>query len=162
MKWSGQIVSFLVAVAVAEAFVPPLRGLPTTTPTSTIALRVGGETIDAEVDYFYDDEDEIDPSQMKVSEIKGELDARKVDYSDCFEKTELEKRLLQARADPSKFQKTFGYEHEFHQGSPNNSGPIGMKSVETSFQGLTQNVHSTQRKKETFFGDDSGTVEVEV
>lgn len=35
---------------------------------------------------------------MKVSEIKAELDLRKVDYSDCFDKESLVERLEEARA----------------------------------------------------------------
>jgi hypothetical protein len=42
---------------------------------------------------------------MKVSEIKSELDLRKVNYKDCFDRESLERRLDEARAsgkaDPS-------------------------------------------------------------
>ncbi len=45
------------------------------------------------------------PGQMKISEIKSELDLRKVSYSDCFDRESLELRLNSARAsgkaDPS-------------------------------------------------------------
>ena len=45
------------------------------------------------------------PGQMKVSEIKSELDLRKVSYNDCFDRDSLESRLNDARssgkADPS-------------------------------------------------------------
>lgn len=45
------------------------------------------------------------PGQMKIAEIKSELDLRKVSYSDCFERESLESRLNEARAsgkaDPS-------------------------------------------------------------
>ena len=45
------------------------------------------------------------PGQMKISEIKSELDLRKVSYSDCFDRDSLETRLNDARAsgkaDPS-------------------------------------------------------------
>lgn len=45
------------------------------------------------------------PGQMKISEIKSELDLRKVDYKDCFDRESLERRLDEARAsgkaDPS-------------------------------------------------------------
>ncbi|CAB9524359.1 expressed unknown protein [Seminavis robusta] len=41
-----------------------------------------------------------DPSKMRVREIKDELDSWGVDYDDCFEKTDLVKRLEQARENP--------------------------------------------------------------
>jgi hypothetical protein len=45
------------------------------------------------------------PGQMKISEIKSELDLRAVSYSDCFDRESLETRLNEARctgkADPS-------------------------------------------------------------
>lgn len=45
------------------------------------------------------------PGQMKISEIKAELDMRKVSYTDCFDRDSLELRLNDARksgkADPS-------------------------------------------------------------
>ena len=45
------------------------------------------------------------PGQMKISEIKSELDLRGVSYSDCFDRESLELRLNEARctgkADPS-------------------------------------------------------------
>ena len=45
------------------------------------------------------------PGQMKLSEIKSELDLRAVPYSDCFDRESLELRLNEARctgkADPS-------------------------------------------------------------
>lgn len=53
-------------------------------------------------------EDDVDPpipGQMKISEIKSELDLRAVPYSDCFDRESLELRLNEARcsgkADPS-------------------------------------------------------------
>ena len=53
-------------------------------------------------------EDDVDPpvpGQMKLSEIKSELDLRAVPYSDCFDRESLEIRLNEARcsgkADPS-------------------------------------------------------------
>ena len=53
-------------------------------------------------------DDEVNPplpGQMKISEIKSELDLRAVSYSDCFDRESLELRLNEARctgkADPS-------------------------------------------------------------
>lgn len=52
-----------------------------------------------------DDEDDLEVGKMRVSEIKAELKLRQVDFSDCFDKESLSKRLLDARckgkADPT-------------------------------------------------------------
>uniref|UniRef100_A0A7S2A2U0 STI1 domain-containing protein n=1 Tax=Trieres chinensis TaxID=1514140 RepID=A0A7S2A2U0_TRICV len=52
-----------------------------------------------------DDEEDVEPGKMKVSEIKAELEMRGVRYADCFDRESLEGRLLEARstgrADPS-------------------------------------------------------------
>ncbi|KAL9186981.1 hypothetical protein ACHAXT_010701 [Thalassiosira profunda] len=52
-----------------------------------------------------DDVDPPLPGQMKISEIKSELDLRAVAYNDCFDREALEARLNEARAsgkaDPS-------------------------------------------------------------
>ncbi|CAJ1952502.1 unnamed protein product [Cylindrotheca closterium] len=45
-----------------------------------------------------EDDEEIEPGKMRVSEIKAELDLRVVDYSDCFDKDSLAKKLEEARA----------------------------------------------------------------
>ena len=45
-----------------------------------------------------DEEEEVEPGQMRVSEMKSELDLRGVDYSDCFDKESLTQRLIEARA----------------------------------------------------------------
>ena len=48
-----------------------------------------------------DDDDDIQqtlPGRMKISEIKSELDLRKVSYNDCFDRESLECRLNNARA----------------------------------------------------------------
>jgi hypothetical protein len=69
----------------------------TSTTTALSAIEIGT-----------DDDDDVDPSlpgQMKISEIKSELDLRKVNYNDCFDREALEIRLNEARcsgkADPS-------------------------------------------------------------
>ena len=53
-----------------------------------------------------DEEDEnVEPGKMRVSEIKGELELRGIGFDDCFDKESLVKRLEDARAtgkaDPS-------------------------------------------------------------
>lgn len=51
------------------------------------------------------DDDPPLPGQMKISEIKSELDLRKISHTDCFDRESLELRLIDARssgkADPS-------------------------------------------------------------
>ena len=52
-----------------------------------------------------DDVEPALPGEMKISEIKGELDLRMVSYTDCFDRQSLEIRLNDARSsgksDPS-------------------------------------------------------------
>ena len=52
-----------------------------------------------------DDVEPALPGEMKISEIKGELDLRKVSYDDCFDRQSLEIRLNDVRSsgksDPS-------------------------------------------------------------
>ena len=52
-----------------------------------------------------DDDDDLEVGKMRVSEIKAELKLRQVDFSDCFDKESLSKRLFDARckgkADPT-------------------------------------------------------------
>ena len=52
-----------------------------------------------------DEEEEVEPGKMRVSEIKSELSMRGVGFSDCFDKESLVERLEEARAtgkaDPS-------------------------------------------------------------
>jgi len=67
-----------------------------TQSTSLYAIEIGPTD---------DDVDPPLPGQMKISEIKSELDLRKVNFKDCFDRESLEKRLDEARAtgkaDPS-------------------------------------------------------------
>jgi hypothetical protein len=52
-----------------------------------------------------EDDEVVEPGKMRVSEIKAELDMRRVPYDDCFDKDSLALRLESARstgkADPS-------------------------------------------------------------
>jgi hypothetical protein len=52
-----------------------------------------------------DEDEEVEPGKMRVSEIKAELSMRGIDYKDCFDKESLVSRLEEARAtgkaDPS-------------------------------------------------------------
>lgn len=45
-----------------------------------------------------DEDDEVEPGKMRVSEIKAELELREIDFSDCFDKESLVERLKEARA----------------------------------------------------------------
>jgi len=47
---------------------------------------------------IYDPDDQIAPNNMKVSEIKAELDLRGISYADCFDKESLAAKLTEARA----------------------------------------------------------------
>lgn len=44
------------------------------------------------------DDDEVAPGQMRISEIKSELDMRGIGYADCFDQESLAVRLIEARA----------------------------------------------------------------
>jgi hypothetical protein len=52
-----------------------------------------------------DEDEELEPGKMRVSEIKAELSMRGIDYMDCFDKESLVLRLNEAgatgKADPS-------------------------------------------------------------
>lgn len=52
-----------------------------------------------------EEEEDVEPGQMRVSEIKAELKLRAVNFDDCFDKDSLAHRLREARctgkADPS-------------------------------------------------------------
>eukprot|EP00569_Conticribra_weissflogii_P004496 CAMPEP_0171328872 /NCGR_PEP_ID=MMETSP0878-20121228/898_1 /TAXON_ID=67004 /ORGANISM="Thalassiosira weissflogii, Strain CCMP1336" /LENGTH=215 /DNA_ID=CAMNT_0011828757 /DNA_START=33 /DNA_END=680 /DNA_ORIENTATION=+ len=105
-------ISLLALVAQAEVsqgFLPtrslsPIASLsvPSKAPTITTPLNMV-----IEVGPTDDDIEDLNtpPGQMKISEIKSELDLRKVSYSDCFDRESLELRLNSARAsgkaDPS-------------------------------------------------------------
>ena len=75
--------------------------------SSVAACRLGTSPLSLAIEIGPTDDD-VDPplpGQMKISEIKSELDLRKVNYKDCFDRESLEKRLDEARAsgkaDPS-------------------------------------------------------------
>jgi hypothetical protein len=45
-----------------------------------------------------EDDEDVGPGEMRLSEIKSELEMRGIDFSDCFDKEALGERLLEARA----------------------------------------------------------------
>ena len=113
MKTSTLIV-VLSVIGNAAAFSPSSRNAPLR-PTTTLAapstlslLHATGASAneqDGVIDLGEDDYEEVEPGKMRVSEIKAELNLRKVDYSDCFDKESLAARLanarMQGKADPS-------------------------------------------------------------
>lgn len=105
----------LSVISGAAAFSPsshdaPLlsqRQPPFVCPSSLSLLHATGASAneDGVIDLGEDDYEEVEPGKMRVSEIKAELNLRKVDYSDCFDKESLAARLanarMQGKADPS-------------------------------------------------------------
>lgn len=51
-----------------------------------------------EIDSSDNEDEDIEPGKMRISEIKAELDLREVPYKDCFDKDSLVQRLSEARA----------------------------------------------------------------
>ncbi len=97
--------AFVAQAALSRAFLPtrsvlliPSSKTPITTTPLDMVIEVGPTDDDIE-------DQNTPPGQMKISEIKSELDLRKVSYSDCFDRESLELRLNSARAsgkaDPS-------------------------------------------------------------
>ena len=94
--------SFLIGDTIAFSYTTNAFSLRTSyscTKTSTTTLYA------IEIGPTDDDVDPPLPGQMKISEIKSELDLRNVNYKDCFDRESLERRLDEARsagkADPS-------------------------------------------------------------
>mmetsp|Transcript_21365 Transcript_21365/g.50201 ORF Transcript_21365/g.50201 Transcript_21365/m.50201 type:complete len:202 (-) Transcript_21365:1080-1685(-) len=75
----------------AMAFCPSPSSL-VTSPRQSTTLRV------VEVGPSDDDVEPAEPGQMRISEIKSELDLRRVKYVDCFDRQSLEERLNDARS----------------------------------------------------------------
>jgi len=97
----------------AEAFAPALRSsekVGTTFRSRTPTFLHSTATNEPpELPDDADDEEEVEPGKMRVSEIKAELDLRGISYADCFDKEALVLRLEEARAtgkaDPSILEK---------------------------------------------------------
>jgi hypothetical protein len=68
--------------------------------TGTAIFLSPSDAGEATVEDDDDDEEEenVEPGQMRVSEIKSELDMRGISYADCFDKDSLAERLREARA----------------------------------------------------------------
>mmetsp|Transcript_10054 Transcript_10054/g.14211 ORF Transcript_10054/g.14211 Transcript_10054/m.14211 type:complete len:234 (+) Transcript_10054:61-762(+) len=64
--------------------------------SSTNSLRLS--TKDDNEDLDGDDDEDVDPGELRVSEIKSELKLRNIDFSDCFDKESLATKLRDARA----------------------------------------------------------------
>jgi hypothetical protein len=79
-----------------QVAVPQCQGLERDTRTDGSS---GGSVLRATSDNGdNEDEEEVPPGQMRVSEIKAELDLRQISYTDCFDKESLVERLTEARA----------------------------------------------------------------
>ena len=72
---------------------------PTTTTTTTTTTRWERTSAEeyAALQDDDDEEEETPPGQMRVSEIKAELEVRGISYTDCFDKESLAERLTEAR-----------------------------------------------------------------
>ena len=80
----------------AVAFLPP-----TASSEKLLSPRRWERTSADEYAMLQDDDDDdepVPPGQMRVSEIKAELDLRGISYADCFDKESLADRLVEARA----------------------------------------------------------------
>ena len=64
----------------------------------SLSERTSAEEYEALQNKDDDEEGDVPPGQMRVSEIKAELDMRGVSYADCFDKESLVERLTEARS----------------------------------------------------------------
>lgn len=97
-SWSGIAAAFVVSPAAGRK---QSCRVQSAVYSSESPIHVGGSGSDDDDE----DEEEVEPGKMRVSEIKAELDMRRVPYDDCFDKDSLALRLESARstgkADPS-------------------------------------------------------------
>ena len=96
MKRVVSLLLLLLSVSCLDAFT--LSPLP-----SRLASIVSGSQIllSSPTDSFVpedEDDEEVEPGKMRVSEIKSELRMRGVKFDDCFDKESLVERLQEARA----------------------------------------------------------------
>mmetsp|Transcript_4785 Transcript_4785/g.6917 ORF Transcript_4785/g.6917 Transcript_4785/m.6917 type:complete len:205 (-) Transcript_4785:1879-2493(-) len=71
-----------------------------TTPSGVPSPFVGSKGLSASTDILEvgDEDEDVTPGQMRISEIKAELKMRAVQFDDCFDKESLVERLNEARA----------------------------------------------------------------
>ena len=97
MKNYGILATFILLLSryilQSEAFLTPCHGF---TRNRWLALQMASN--DEPKIEIYDPDDQIAPNNMKVSEIKAELDLRGISYADCFDKESLAAKLTEARA----------------------------------------------------------------
>ncbi len=103
----GQTLSFLASPAYRLGRHAVSSAWPVRSVVASLDMAANNVEILAEDD---NGEDEVvEPGQMRVSEIKAELDMRSISYNDCFDKESLVERLKEARAmgkaDPSILEK---------------------------------------------------------
>lgn len=84
----------LLASGCLGFLLPPLPLSPTRFPAARGTFRLRAEAAGAEGGGAGHSK----ATNMRVSEIKSELDLRKVPYNDCFDKESLVERLMEARA----------------------------------------------------------------
>ena len=81
------------------SFVPQRQQRGSRRPlTQPLTERTSAEEYAALQNDDDEEEGEVPPGQMRVSEIKAELDMRGVPYADCFDKESLVERLTEARS----------------------------------------------------------------
>ncbi|CAB9507918.1 expressed unknown protein [Seminavis robusta] len=87
-----------IRAAPAPLVFPTWAGLPKARGNIIVPLATAEGSDDASIDdKDEEDEEEVEPGKMRVSEIKAELDTRGVAYDDCFDKESLDERLTAAR-----------------------------------------------------------------
>jgi hypothetical protein len=86
----------LILVGAVLSSVIAFSVLPITRRTTKNVLQPGALFMSEGV--VEDDDEEVEPGEMRVSEIKAELTMRGVTFEDCFEKDSLAERLMEARA----------------------------------------------------------------
>ena len=97
-KCFGIAVVLGLALHEVQSFAPCLHPVGAT-QSSRVTTHVG--LSDPKIEVIVGDDDEEDlvaPNNMRVSEIKAELNLRGIDYTDCFDKESLAARLDEARA----------------------------------------------------------------
>ena len=76
----------------------PLKTVPGVRPSASVALRAEApSTPEVGKDTESLPEQPKSPAKMRLSQIQAELKDMKIDYSDCFDRESLTKRLLDAR-----------------------------------------------------------------
>lgn len=109
MAWRTDFSAFPAATISVVSRAAPGRSLFDLKRRQCQAAFISRAATAAPGDDDENDDEEVEPGKMRVSEIKAELDLREVAYVDCFDKESLVQRLQEARAtgkaDPSILQR---------------------------------------------------------